>query len=162
MEPRSVSPARAALAANRFATALGLHADFRRGTAVYDRDYGHLPGKAWNLTDAGYEVTVAAHSCQVLSLTNEARIDDQNHRRRRTGKPLFTNRVRAKAYIEKLVARIGTPKGCVMKFSYNLEGTIKDQNASGQFGAVYFRNKRPVMTISCDIQDGVPVSITIG
>jgi hypothetical protein len=49
-----------------------------------------------------------------------------------------------------------------MKFSYNLEGTIKDQNASGQFGAVYIRNKIPVMTISCDIQDGVPVSITFG
>ncbi len=113
------------------------------------------------MSSAGIRVEVDSRADKVLSLWNDARIDDQNHGRHRTGKPLFTNRARAKAYIEKLVARIGTPQGCVMRFAYYLEGTVKDQNSSGSFGAVYIRNSRPVMTISCDIQDGVPVSITL-
>ncbi len=49
---------------------------------------------------------------------------------------MFTNRLKAKASIERLVARIGTPKGCVMKYPYELEGKVKDQNSSGSFGAV--------------------------
>lgn len=148
--------------ATEFADLVGFKGDFFRGSAYYGPNHGRRGRQRWILSANGLTVLVDARSGRVLSLWNEARIDDQNHHRHRTGKPLFTNRVRAKAYIEKLVARIGTPKGAVMKFSYNLEGTIKDQNASGQFGAVYIRNKIPVMTISCDIQDGVPVSITFG
>jgi hypothetical protein len=119
-------------------------------------------GEYWELDCGAYSTWVLAHTGKVVAFWNEKRIDDQNHHRNRTGKVRFPNRMRAKQYLKQLVAKIGTPKGCVMKFEYHLEGTIRDQNSSGSFGAVYFRNSRPVMTISCDMQDGVPVSITIG
>jgi|GEM_PF-4624010 len=145
--------------ADAFLDLIGLERqEWGSGRGILRQSYDST-GRTWHLSGPKYSFSVESVAGRVTAFENLVRSDQRYHGRGRTGAVACTE-TEAKNLVGRLATKLGVPANAqVTSWGYRLRGTGQDSDACGVFGATYSIGRKPIATMSFDIQDAVPLDI---